>query len=139
MEKIIVALDGSDVSRKAYELAQMVCKAEPQVHVFLMHVLEPIPMLIGSPKREELHDEMKAQAEDLLRPFKDDLERLGISASLSTPMGNAGDMILETAKKEHCSMIIMGANGKSSMQEILLGSVSQRVLQFSKIPVLVAR
>jgi nucleotide-binding universal stress UspA family protein len=49
------------------------------------------------------------------------------------------EAIIRTAKKKKCDLIIMASHGRRGVSGLLLGSVAQKVLTHSKIPVLVVR
>ena len=49
------------------------------------------------------------------------------------------EAILDTAKKKKCDIIVMATNGQSGLRGMFIGSVTQKVLNQSKIPVLVLR
>jgi nucleotide-binding universal stress UspA family protein len=49
------------------------------------------------------------------------------------------EAIVETAKSEGCDLIIMGSHGRHGMTGFLLGSETQRVLNKTRLPVLVFR
>jgi nucleotide-binding universal stress UspA family protein len=49
------------------------------------------------------------------------------------------DAILETAKRLKCDLIFMASHGSNGLSALLLGSVTQKVLAHSKIPVVVYR
>ena len=51
--------------------------------------------------------------------------------------GDIATSILETAEKEHVSLVIMGSRGRTLVKGLLLGSVSSDVLRFGKVPLLV--
>jgi nucleotide-binding universal stress UspA family protein len=47
------------------------------------------------------------------------------------------DAILRTARTERCELIVMASHGRTGLQRILLGSITQKVLAGSRVPVLV--
>ena len=49
------------------------------------------------------------------------------------------DAILAAAKKKKCDLIVMATHGKGGLRGVLIGSVTQKVLNQSKVPVLVLR
>jgi nucleotide-binding universal stress UspA family protein len=49
------------------------------------------------------------------------------------------DVIIETAEKGRCDLIVMGTHGHGGLTQMMLGSTAQKVLKQSKIPVLVVR
>jgi nucleotide-binding universal stress UspA family protein len=51
----------------------------------------------------------------------------------------AADAILEVARKRKCDLIVMASHGRRGLSSLLLGSVTQKVLTRSKVPVLVYR
>lgn len=53
--------------------------------------------------------------------------------------GNPVDVIIETAEKRECDMIIMGTKGHGGLAQMLIGSTAKKVLQQTKVPVLVVR
>ena len=70
--------------------------------------------------------------------------RLARKAGVSFELGvgkadHPADGIIETARKRHCDAIFLASHGSGSIATLLLGSVTQKVLARSKIPVLVFR
>jgi nucleotide-binding universal stress UspA family protein len=49
------------------------------------------------------------------------------------------DSIVRTARSEGCELIVMATQGRTGLQRILLGSVTQKVLAASGVPVLICR
>ncbi|MFP5478008.1 MAG: universal stress protein, partial [Gammaproteobacteria bacterium] len=47
--------------------------------------------------------------------------------------------IVDTAKALGCDLIVMGSHGRTGIEKLLLGSVTQRVLQEAPMPVLVVK
>ena len=47
--------------------------------------------------------------------------------------------IIEAAKKRKCDVIVMGSHGRRGLQKLIMGSVTQRVLAYTRLPVLVLR
>lgn len=139
VNKILFAVDNSDYAKKAVGFIEMMAKGNPSLEVVALHVLEPINILIGGEARENLKKDMQAAGQKVLDPFVAELNKLGVKVSPRMEQGAIGDQILNVLKNENCDMVVMGARGQSSIEELLLGSVSQRVLQFSKVPVLLSR
>ncbi|MDP2766255.1 MAG: universal stress protein, partial [Candidatus Methanoperedens sp.] len=63
----------------------------------------------------------------------------GIEVERNTIEGHPADEIIKYAEKNSISLIIMGTLGKSGLDRFLLGSVAEKVVRTSKIPVLVVR
>lgn len=137
--KLLFAVDDSEYSRKAIKLVGMLGPGCRDLEVIIMHVIDSIPSLIGSPMREQLKAEMVAAGEKVTDSFKVELEKLGIRCTTRIEQGDVAAQVLRVVEQEGCELIAMGARGQSSVEEILLGSVSQKVLQHARIPVLIAR
>ena len=50
-----------------------------------------------------------------------------------------GEDILKVAKKKKCDLIVMGTHGQGGLRGVFIGSVTQKVLSKSKVPVMVFR
>ncbi len=53
--------------------------------------------------------------------------------------GSPAEVIVESAKKQNCDLIVMGTHGQSALAEVLIGSTAKWVVRHSPIPVLVIR
>jgi nucleotide-binding universal stress UspA family protein len=53
--------------------------------------------------------------------------------------GDAAKVIIETAKAENCGLIVLGSRGRGEFTELLLGSVSHKVIQHATGPVLLVK
>ena len=139
VSKLLFAVDKSVYAHKALDLVIMLGPGCQELNVIIVHVIESIPSLIGNPMRDRLKEEMHAEANKLMEPFREALKKAGITSTTRIEQGDIAAHLLQVAEKERCEMIVMGARGQSSVEEILLGSVSQKVLQHAKVPVLIAR
>ncbi len=52
---------------------------------------------------------------------------------------SAADAIVKAARRNHCDLIVMGSHGRRGLERMLLGSVTQKVLAKSRVPVLICR
>src|SRR5690606_1539263 len=55
------------------------------------------------------------------------------------PEGNPDDDILKTAKNWNADLLVLGTHGRTGLKHLLMGSVAERVLRHSDIPVMVVR
>ncbi len=130
--KILVAVDGSPQSTDAIlALAHF----GPAAHITLVHALHlpdlDHPMI--SPKlRDELLTEVEQQhrkeGERFLGDAKKNLPKNVSQVDTILQVGSPSHVILETAQSSHPDLIMMGARGLGPIKELLLGSVSHRVL-----------
>ena len=68
-----------------------------------------------------------------------ELTRDGLSAETDVLEGPAADAIINAADARKADLIVMGSRGFGQFTGLLLGSVSDRVVHYSTVPVLVAR
>ena len=60
-------------------------------------------------------------------------------ASMVTKAATAYEGIIDAAKKQKCDVIFMASHGRRGLSKLIMGSVTQKVLMHSKIPVVVYR
>jgi nucleotide-binding universal stress UspA family protein len=95
---------------------------------------------------EEVEIRDKKYAEELYRDaeslLNEELERVsttGIKARNWIEFGEPAEKILEVADKINADLIVIGVRGRSVWKKIILGSVSDKVINKAKVPVLVIR
>jgi nucleotide-binding universal stress UspA family protein len=98
----------------------------------LMHALE---VLESYPPA--LNEPAEVAARTQLRTLAKHFEEVGVSRVHSClSKDHPIPMVLETLKREHFSLVVMGAQGKSLLSELLLGSVAYNVARLAPCPVL---
>ena len=132
--KILFPLDLSPVSPViAKHVATMVEK-----HNAELHVLNVVPTYDGPSfvSYNQVMDEIKTNTREAMEKFcKENFPGLaGIVIHVST--GHTGRQILSYAKENVIDLIIMGTHGRSGLGVVFFGSVAQRVVQASTIPVM---
>ena len=112
------------------------------VHVIdLPHQLKPdtviVPDQSGAPINVKDYAVSAADAhlEDLVKRLKVD----GANASALVRLGNAVDEINKVAEEEKADVIVMGTHGRTGLAHLLVGSVAERVVRTSRVPVLTVR
>lgn len=138
-EKILLPTDFSRDSQRVLEYVRDI----PGVReVLLLHVVDAThPSLHGWDHGPHIEN-----ARILLDENRQALERSGIQAGVvvetivnTITQGDIPLTILEKAEVYGASLIMMGARGKNTIQDILLGSVSANVIRRAAIPVLLMR
>ena len=135
--RILVAIDGSESAKKAFEesiyLAQK-CNSK-------LDVLHVVSCELGgdSATTFELIDELKNKAEKMLDEYKIQATKSNVPMEITVTQGDPAQVIIELAKTKRHDLIIMGTRGRSAFQELLIGSVSQKVMHHASCPVMVVR
>ncbi|WP_455645809.1 universal stress protein [Methanosphaera sp.] len=146
-EKILLPTDGSKNSEKAIEYAlSIVDKKESEI--IILNVVDSV-YLSGLPEEDLitkseliLEEESKKVTKHVEDIIKDLEEEKGIDASnmTLTPMtleGNAADVILKVSEKEDVDLIVIASSGKHMLDRFLLGSVTEKTVRHTKVPILV--
>jgi nucleotide-binding universal stress UspA family protein len=75
----------------------------------------------------------------MLEGYKNEAGKNGVSINIMMHQGDPAQIIIELSKKNEYDLIIMGTRGRTSFQELLLGSVSLKVLHHASCPVMVVQ
>jgi nucleotide-binding universal stress UspA family protein len=110
--------------------------------VIALHVLTPFYSGPGYPTRDEIAWTPPAQIVDDRRQRLEKLMRRAVGrragrVTCRAVMGEAAPAILEAAK--HADSIVMATLGRTGLTHLLIGSVAEKVVRHSPIPVLTVR
>ena len=134
--RFLLPVDGSEHAAKALETAtQMAGRLSGEI--LLLHCRKPLPLYLGEPYFQEVHDQVMSHTEALMAPYREQLEASGVPFTECILEGRPAEVICRTARLEKCQLIIMGSRGRTDLQGLLLGSVTHRVLHAAPCPVLV--
>jgi len=141
-KKILYPTDFSEVSRKAISYIKQLKEAGTQ-EVVVLHVLNEKGIeamaLYASGSFDELLQRVEKEAADEMKEIEAVLKESGFKVKLRIEIGIPLTDILKVEEEEGVSVIVIGSHGKSNVQEMLLGSVSEKVIRKSKNPVLVIK
>lgn len=139
--KILVAIDESELNNKILEATLNIATSnESLVNLVNVNKENVTTGLTYVPEDylEEALDQLEVQSMEKLEKAKSRLiPGDGISIEMVPLKGDPAHQILEYAKEHEQDLIIMGSRGLSGIKEIMLGSVSHKVTQLSKCPVLI--
>ncbi len=89
---------------------------------------------------EEIKEKVISEAQDKLKSVKEELEKHGMKVKIFVKVGKPAVKIVETAREEGVSLIVLGSHGKSRIEDVLIGSVAENVVRHAaNIPVLLVR
>lgn len=128
----------------AYANAVFAClpdlKSAGMRHVHLLAVITTGQVPLGHTVwNEDSLARVKWSMEEHLYIASMALQGQGLSTSAQVVYGNPAREIVRVAQEERVDLIVMGAQGQSAFQEILLGNTAFDVLRMSPIPVLVEK
>ena len=141
MKRILVPTDFSEDAENALKVAAIIAKKN-NCEIFLLHLLElPHQMndaVTGGRSIPEVMLFIK-KANETLHKIKDQpyLNEIAVNASVQFERAFSG--ILSFNKKNEIDLIVMGSHGTSGIEEVLIGSNTEKVVRLSEIPVLVIK
>ncbi len=137
-QKILLATDGSPHAEEALKYAQDLALCGP-AQVIVVYAFPPVPAYLGEPVLSQFISQHVAEGERIAGQMAARLREAGVEAAAEVLEGPPADVILRVAETRQCDLIVMGSRGQGGLRSLLLGSVSQRVLSHSPVPVLVVR
>jgi nucleotide-binding universal stress UspA family protein len=140
---ILVPVDGSPTAQLAIEKAISLSKAFG-ARVTAIFVIDPYPFTgVGTDfayGQAEYLNAATAEANAAIKAAKTAFEQAGVSAETSVIEAHAAWRgVVEAAESVQADLIVMGSHGRSGLEKLVLGSVTQAVLSHTKLPVLVVR
>ncbi len=138
--KILVPTDGSGPSMRAAEFAIKLGK-KFNAEIITVYVIDRLIMEEVSKVHEkrELEDEIRRKAERSLNYVVKSAEIEGLKAMPVLLEGQPYEQIIRQAETSSVDIIVMGTTGRRGMERILIGSVAERVIEYSPCPVLVVK
>lgn len=137
----LIAVDGSEASLNAVDHAiqEALSRMEkPRIH--LLNVQAPlsgdITRFVDGRTVEDFHRET---GEAALALAKQKLSASGLDHEAHILIGEAASTIVEFAKDNDCSLIVLGAQGLGGIVGLLMGSVALKVMHLSTLPVLLVK
>lgn len=140
-QRFLVPLDFSEYANQALDYAINLA-SKLGARLTLLHVIQSLPLGgvdMGVTLPYTYLQELEAE---IMATMNDCLERVtaaGLAGEIVVVHGVPFHEIIETAKTQQVSLIVMGTHGRTGFQHILLGSVAEKVVRLAPCSVLVAR
>lgn len=145
MKRILVPTDFSLPADNALKVAAQIAK-KYDGEIYILHLLE-LPLQLIDPLNEGIGGDLPESMFFLKlahKKFAELLDKMsyhleGIKIHEVVEFNSTSDGVLSTVKKYDCDIIVMGSNGSDCLQDIFIGSNTEKVVRSSKIPVLVIK
>lgn len=139
--KILLPVDGSELSLEAVRFAVRLLKEGLQGTAVLANVQEPATLyeLIVAHDPEVID---RVAADVGLRTLVGAqalLDAAGVAYECEVAKGDPAHTIVDIAERFQCDMVVMGARGASALRSAMMGSVSNEVLHASGVPVVIVK
>lgn len=140
LKKLLVAFDGSEQSRRAFEFALEMSRrctgALPEITV--LSVAQP-PEPIDIVEMDAIIESATQHYEELFTGLREKAKAEGVEIKTDIVVGHPADQIIKYAAEKKSDMIIVGQRGKSKIATWLLGSVSNRVSSYAPCTVTIVK
>ncbi|MCD2434929.1 universal stress protein [Acidaminococcus sp. NSJ-142] len=142
-EKILVPVDGSETAWRALDTARAIAD-KCHGSLVVIHVVQPINnsiMGVGLDQlvMKESNEELGKVGTSVLQLAREKLEDFTGEKEFLKEAGYPYEEILNAVEDKNCTAIVIGSRGLSGIKEFFMGSVSSKVSQYAKVPVLIVK
>ncbi len=139
-KNIVVAVDGSEASEKAFTKSLDIAKRN-DARIILAHVVDSRTFATAEAYDRTLADRAEEYAKELLDSYVDNAKSAGIDNLIRcVEYGSPKVKIAkDIANDFHADLIICGATGMNAVERFLIGSVSESITRYASCDVLVVR
>ena len=144
-EKILVPTDGSTVAESAVEHALDVAETYgAEVHALYVVDVDSMSLALGAEQLDRIEtgrfdemDEVHEQADEATGYVADRADERGLEVVEHISSGRPHEKVASYAEGNDIDLVVMGSHGRSGVKRALLGSVTERTLRETHVPVLV--
>ncbi len=133
-KKILFAHNATPAAERALIYLEHLAQVE-KAEVLVLHVYRPPNRYVATQGYQHLVEMLESVAREVVDDTVEYLENEGVRAMGRVERGEPAPMILEIAREEGVSLIVLGTRGPSKVSDILLGDVSTEVLRGASCPV----
>ncbi|WP_198668041.1 universal stress protein [Saliphagus sp. LR7] len=131
-DQVLIAVDESDHSRRAAMVGLAFATAYG-ADIDVVHAVEDASSTTSTETGTRDHQ----GADDILQDISERATDVGVTVETHAVEGNPPEVIVNQANESNADLIVMGRQGRSGISEQVLGSVTDRVLRNTDVPVLV--
>lgn len=138
-QRILLPVDEPDQSQAALDY---VLKEYPDATITVLHVIDPRELrtyggVEGWIDLNQVSEQRRAHAKRLVENTQQRAADHGGPIETGVVIGKASDTVVEYATDHDIDHIVMGSHRRSGITRLLLGSVAEKVVRKSAIPVTV--
>src|SRR5512140_1202816 len=139
--KILVPMDGSKTAEGVLPHAKALAYSEGAQLILLTVAANPaLDYAFSDPGiAQRAEEEQQTRSKKYIAEIETQLKSAGFKVSTLLRVGAVADVILQTAEELQVDVIAMSTHGRTGPARWLLGSVAERVVRNSKVPVLLIR
>jgi nucleotide-binding universal stress UspA family protein len=133
-KRILFAHNATPAAERALIYLEHLAQVE-DAEVVVLHVYESPSRYAATQGYHHLVESMESVAREVVDDTVEYLQNVEIEASGRVETGDPAPVILDVAREEGVSLIVLGTRGPSKVSDILLGDVSTEVLRGASCPV----
>ena len=135
-ERILIPVDGSEPAHGAAQLGiDLAVEHDATVHG--LYVVEPVTVAEGG--AGQIIESMQETGQEIVSELAEQAESKGLSVETDVKTGVAHREILEYAEANDIDLMVVGTHGRTGIGRYLLGSVTEKIVRLSDVPVLTVR
>lgn len=139
-ERILVPTDGSDATARAvHEAVALAAAHDATIHALYVLNTASFASIPTESSVEGVSEMLEREGETALDEVETVARDRGVPVERVTLDGSPAREIVRYAEREDCDLIVMGTHGRGGIDRLLLGSVAERVVRSSSVPVLTVR
>lgn len=135
--KILVPVDGSESANRVIDYVAQLTKNQPGVEVHILNV--QIPVVSGHVKmfisEQQLNDYYRDEGYAALKRAHERLKQANVPYTDHIAVGHVAETIAQYAKEKNIDQIVMGTRGMTAISDLVLGSVTVKVIHLTSVPV----
>jgi nucleotide-binding universal stress UspA family protein len=144
-EHILVPTDGSEAAESAVEQAvDLAAQYDATVHALYVVDVDATNLSLGTEQVDRIRQgridempEVKAEADDATGFVADAGAERGVTVEEHVTAGSPARAIRRFVEDNDIDLVVMGSHGRSGLSRVVLGSVAEKVLRRTRLPVLV--
>ena len=140
--KILVAVDGSKNSLSAAKYAaKLAASLKDKSHLTLISVHDDTALkhLKKYVPKDTVSDYLRGLSEKDIASAQKLLDKLGVAHDRVIHFGHPAEQIKAVSETGKFDLIVMGSKGRSSIKDLVVGSVAHKLLAIAKVPVLMVK
>lgn len=139
-DHILVPTDGSAETRRAVEHAiDLADEHEATIHALYVLNTASYASVSVDASWEGVSDMLREEGEAAVEAVADLARSADVEVVSVLRSGSPSREIVRYAEEEGCDLVVMGTHGRGGIDRLLLGSVAERVVRSSQVPVLTVR
>jgi nucleotide-binding universal stress UspA family protein len=140
-KKILCAVDFDDHSTQAINEAAALAQHSAAI-LYLLHVVKINPLVAQGAAEglasKEFYDAQVEAARQQLEQLTQSI-RSGVESEIAVEIGEPADSILAARQRSEADLLVVATHGRRGLKRLVLGSVAEKVVRESLVPVLTVR